>query len=241
MRKRTLLASLGSGITLSLSGCMDMVGNGSDGESNENTYLDAQEWDRVDDPSNLPFPTHGDALPSATMPAPLRDGTEFSMPDDFETDLLVTFIYTNCMTMCPRLTSLMAHTQDYAREEGYTDQVSFVETTFDPARDDADAFSQWADQHRVELDDGNWYFLRPENEDRAKEVVEDGYGVTFDQTQPENMDAYMFQHIGLILLANKNGYVERAYKLKGSANPDSPRVSRQDITDDLATLREQEG
>lgn len=239
MRKRTLLASVGSGVALSLSGCMGMLGNGSDGGSN--TYLDAQEWEGVDDPSNLPFPTHGEALPSATLPAPLRDGTEVSMPDDFETDLLVTFIYTTCMTMCPRLTSLMAHTQDYAREEGYDDQVSFVETTFDPARDDADAFREWGDKHRVEMDDGNWYFLRPENKDRAKEVVQESYGVHFIKTEPEMMDAYMFDHIGVILLANKKGYVERAYKLKGSANPDSPRVSRQAITDDLATLREREG
>ena len=239
MRKRTLLASVGSGVALSLSGCMGMLGSGSDGGSN--TYLDAKEWEGVDDPSNLPFPTHGQALPSATLPAPLRDDTEVSMPDDFETDLLVTFIYTNCMTMCPRLTALMAQTQDYAREEGYSDQVSFVETSFDPARDDADAFREWADKHRVEMDDGNWYFLRPQSKERAKEVVQENYGIHFTKTEPENMDAYMFSHAGVILLANQDGYVERAYKLQAQRNPDSPRVSRQQITDDLATLREREG
>lgn len=78
MRKRTLLASVGSGVTLSLSGCMGMLGSGSDGGSN--TYLDAKEWEGVDDPSNLPFPTHGQALPSATLPAPLRDDTESRCP-----------------------------------------------------------------------------------------------------------------------------------------------------------------
>ena len=239
MRKRTLLASVGSGVALSLSGCVGMIGDGSDGDSN--TYLDAKEWDGVDDPSNLPFPTHGDALPSTTLPAPLRDGTDVSVPDDLETDLLMTFIYTTCMTMCPRLTALMAQTQDYAREEGYTDQVSFVETTFDPARDDADAFREWADDHRIEMDDGNWYFLRPETEDRAKEVVQETYGVYFTKTEPEDMDAYMFSHSGVIVLANKQGYVERAYKLQSQRNPESPRVSRQAITDDLATLREREG
>ena len=200
MRKRTLLASVGSGVALSLSGCMGMLGNGSNGESN--TYLDAKEWEGVDDPSNLLFPTHGEALPSATLPAPLRDGAEVSMPDDFETDLLVTFIYTTCMTMCPRLTSLMAQTQDYAREEGYDDQVSFVETTFDPARDDADAFREWADKHRVEMDDGNWYFLRPQSKERAKEVVQENYGIHFTKTEPENMDAYMFSHAGVNHVVN---------------------------------------
>lgn len=237
MRKRTLLASLGSGVALSLSGCMGMVG---DGQSNADTHLDAKQWEGVDDPSNLPFPTHGEALPSATLPAPLRDASEISVPNDFETDLLMTFVYTNCMTMCPRLTNLLARTQDYAREEGYDDQVSFIETTFDPARDDAEAFRKWADTHRVELDDGNWYFLRPETEDRAKEVVQEGYGVNFVKTEPDDMDAYMFAHTGLILLANKQGYVERAYKLQSQRNSESSRVSRQTIADDLATLRERE-
>jgi protein SCO1/2 len=241
MRKRTLLASVGSGVALGLSGCMGMVGNGSGGESNANTYLDAKEWDGVDDPSNLPFPTHGEALPSATLPAPLRDDAEISIPDDFETDLLVTFIYTTCMTMCPRLTSLMARTQDHAREEEYDEQVSFIEMTFDPARDNVEAFEEWADTHRVELDDGNWYFLRPETDDRAKEVVQEGYGVNFVKTEPEGMDAYMFAHTGVILLANKRGYVERAYKLQSQQNAESSRVSTQAITDDLATLREREG
>ncbi|ELY96778.1 SCO family protein [Natrialba taiwanensis] len=213
---------------------------GGDGRSGENTHLDAKEWERVDDPSNLPFPTHGDALPSVTVPAPLRDGQQVSVPDDFETDLLLTFAFTTCNTMCPRLTSIVAQAQDFAREEGFGDQVSFVETTFDPARDDAGAFRQWADKHRIEMDTGNWYFLRPEGEDRAKEVVQEQYGVSFSKTNPENMDTYMFTHTGLILLANKKGVVERAYKLQAQQNPESPRVSRRDINDDLSTLRDRE-
>lgn len=175
-----------------------------------------------------------------TVPAPLRDGQQVSVPDDFETDLLLTFGFTTCNTMCPRLTSILAQAQDFAREEEFGDQVSFVKTTFDPARDDADAFRQWADKHRIEMDTGNWYFLRPENEDRAKEVVQEQYGVSFSKMNPENMDTYMFTHTGLILLANKKGVVERAYKLQAQQNPESPQVSRQDINDDLATLRERE-
>ncbi|UHQ98165.1 SCO family protein (plasmid) [Natrinema zhouii] len=238
MQRRTLLTALGSGIAVGLSGCTGTFG--SDGGSGENTYLDAKEWERVDDPSNLPFPTHGDTLPSVTVPAPLRDGQQVSVPADFETDLLLTFAFTTCNTMCPRLTSILAQTQDFAREEGFGDQVSFVETTFDPARDNANAFRQWADKHRIEMDNGNWYFLRPKDEDRAKEVVQEQYGVHFSKTNPENMDSYMFTHTGLILLANKKGYVERAYKLQAQQSSESPRVSRQDVTDDLATLRERE-
>ncbi|WP_408957473.1 SCO family protein [Natrinema sp. 74] len=139
MRKRTLLASLGSGVTLGLSGCMGTFGDTSGDGASGNTYLDAKTWSV--DPANLPFPTHGDELPSATLPAPVRDRDNVSVPGDFETDLLLTFMYTTCSTMCPRLTAIMAQVQDDALEEEYGEQVSFVEMTFDPARDDADAFA----------------------------------------------------------------------------------------------------
>lgn len=236
MRRRTVLASLGSGVTLGLSGCMGTFRSNS--ESNGSTYLDPKEWSV--DPTNLPFPTHGDELPSATLPAPIRNGKQVSVPSDFETDLLMTFAYTTCQTMCPRLTAIMAQVQDYALEEGYGEEVSFVETTFDPARDDAEAFRQWADKHRVEMDADNWYFLRPKSEGRAKEIVQDGYGVHFTKTKPENMDTYMFTHTGLILLANKKGYVERAYKLQSTQGSGPSRVTKQDVSDDLKTLRERE-
>ncbi|WP_408957472.1 hypothetical protein [Natrinema sp. 74] len=50
----------------------------------------------------------------------------------------------------------------------------------------------------------------------------------------------MFVHTGLILLANKKGYVERSYKLQSAQTDGPPRVSRQDVSDDLKTLRERE-
>ena len=231
--RRTLLSSLGASAAIGLAGCTGFIGGSA---SDGNTYLSATEWEV--DPSALPFPTHGDQLPEATLPAPLREAETLSLPGDFAGgDLLLTFVYTTCMTMCPRLTAIMARVQDHSIENGYADDVAFVETTFDPARDDAAALREWATQHDVATDAGNWYFLRPESEARAKTVVQDRYGVSFTKTTPEDMDAYMFAHSGVILLANADGYVERAYKLQSG---DEETVRPQDVRDDLTTLRERE-
>lgn len=231
--RRALLASLGTSATVGLAGCTGVFG-GTDDESH--TYLSAKEWQV--DPTALPFPTHGDRLPEATLPAPLREPETLTLPGDFAgDDLLVTFIYTTCMTMCPRLTGILSRVQDHTIENGYADAVSFVETTFDPARDDAAALRKWAEKHDVATDTGNWYFLRPESKARAKTVVEDRYGVSFTKTTPEDMDAYMFTHTGLILLANADGYVERAYKLSSGGDR---TVQPQTVRDDLTTLRERE-
>jgi protein SCO1/2 len=234
--RRTLLATLGTGATVGLAGCTDVLGGGGGGDGGGNTYLQPAEWEV--DPSALPFPTHGDRLPAATLPAPLRDAESLTLPDDFTgRDTLVTFVYTHCMTMCPRLTAILEGVQDHVIDEGFPDEVAFVETTFDPSRDDAERLRQWAEDHHVAMDAGNWYFLRPETTARAKDVVQDTYGVSFTKTTPQDMDAYMFAHTGLVLLANRDGYVERAYKLQSGGEP---QVRWQDVRDDLTTLRERE-
>ncbi|MEF8773192.1 MAG: SCO family protein [Halobacteriales archaeon] len=229
--RRSMLGAVGAGAAAGLAGCLGSVtGTGGD------TYLDEKEWEV--DPDNLPFPTHGDELPSATVPRGLADG-ERTLPDDYAgTDLLLTFVYTHCNTMCPRLTAILAAAQDHAADNGYIDRMQFAEMTFDPGRDDADRFRTWADEHRIDLD-GNWEFLRPESRSRAKEVVQETYGVTFTKTTPQEMDMYMFAHTGIVLLANKDGYVERAYKLRAGGAGDVVTFD-DEVESDLATLRDRE-
>lgn len=230
--RRSLLGTLGTATTAGLAGCTGILG---DGGTDGNTHLAAKEWEA--DPDVLPFPTHGDELPAATLPRGLSEGTR-TLPDDYAgRDLLLTFVYTHCMTMCPRLTAILAGVQDHAIENGYADEMTFTEVTFDPARDDAERFRKWAETHRVDLDAGTWEFLRPESKARAKSVVQDTYGVTFQQTNPEDMDVYMFNHSGVVLLVNRDGYVERTYKLSAGGDV----VTWQTVQEDLATLRDREG
>jgi protein SCO1/2 len=232
LTRRSWLGTLGTGTVVGLAGCTGILNDG--GES-ANTYLGAKGWEA--DPDVLPFPTHGEELPTATLPLGLSDGS-CTIPDDYAgRDFLVTFVYTHCMTMCPRLTAILAGVQDHAIDDGYVEEVAFAEVTFDPARDDAERFREWAEQHRVDLDAGTWEFLRPESKARAKSVVQDTYGVTFRKTRPEDADAYMFSHSGVVILVNRDGYVERTYKL--SAGGDDV-VTRKTVQEDLATLRDRE-
>ncbi len=242
LSRRSVLGTIGAGTLASLAGCSNIMG-GNDGTTGDgNTYLDAKDWGGNADA--LPFPTNGDELPSAKVPAALADETR-SIPDDYAgQDLVMTFIYTYCQTMCPRLTAILEGVQDHAIENDYADSVAFAEITFDPARDDAERFREYAESYNVDLDTGTWEYLRPENKQRAKEVVQDTYGVSFTKTTPQNMDMYMFAHSGVVLLANKQGYVERTYKLSaasgGSGNTPSDTVTWKDVQSDLATLRERE-
>jgi protein SCO1/2 len=124
------------------------------------------------------------------------------------------------MTACPVLLSALREVQIHSIQEGYADGVAFYPITFDPARDDTAALRAELAQFNVDTAAGNWQFLRPESEARAKAVVTDEFGVTF-QKQPVADGPDMFVHLGLILLVNGDGYVERAYR---GQQPDEERL-----------------
>jgi protein SCO1/2 len=119
--------------------------------------------------------------------------------------------------------------------EGYADQVDFYPVTFDPARDDAETLRAYADRMNVDMDAGNWHFLRPETEARAKAVVQEQFGVFFEK-DPQEDGPYMFTHLGLILLVNADGYVERAYRARLQQG-EGLTVNRGDVLEDLRRVR----
>jgi protein SCO1/2 len=116
------------------------------------------------------------------------------------------------MSVCPRLVSALREVQIHSVENGYADEVGFYPITFDPERDTAATLREYAGRMNVDMDAGNWHFLRPEGRERAKAVLESEFGFAFERTHPDDMDRYMFTHIGLVLLVNADGYVERAYR-----------------------------
>ncbi|WP_188205635.1 SCO family protein [Alkalibacillus aidingensis] len=65
------------------------------------------------------------------------------------------FIFTNCETVCPPMTSNMANLQDEADELGL--DVRFVSFSVDPELDDPETLREFADQ--FEADYSNWDFL----------------------------------------------------------------------------------
>jgi len=215
MHRRRYLTAAATVGALGTAGCVGSIPGG--GES-DRTYLD--EPDRQVSSSDLPYPAHGQELPEVTLRAPIAD-REVTTTDFDGRDVVMTFFYSHCNTVCPILISDLKRVQEVASREGFADDVVFLAVTFDPQRDDAERLGQYADLMRVDLDAGNWYFLRPGGRDRAKAVVQDTYGVTFERTKATGEGEYMFNHLGLVLLANDEQVVERAYS---GSEPKSKRL-----------------
>lgn len=216
--RRAFLGTVGGVGTASLAGCIGSAGNA-------NTHL--AEPNIPGDPEDYAYPAFGQTVPDVTIPAPLHDRS--ISPREVDSTVVMTFFYSHCESVCPRLISALRNIQTAAGEGGYGDDVAFLPVTFDPARDTADRLAEYAEAMRIDLDAGNWYFLRPDGEDRAKSVVADTFGLQFEQTDPNgDKPGYMFGHMALILLVNPDGYVERAYT-------DSKPVW-QDINDDVKTV-----
>ncbi|QGN06666.1 SCO family protein [Halorhabdus sp. CBA1104] len=221
MHRRAYLGSLSGGVAALTAGCLGTSGTAE-------TYL--AEPDREYDSSAVQYPAYGQQLPEATIADPIAG--EAIETTGGNGDQLLTFFYSHCQTVCPRLISALRGVQAKAIETGMVDNVRFRAVTFDPDRDDAERLRQYAKRMDVSLSE-NWRFLRPDTPDDAKSIVEDTFGVGFERTHPEDMAQYMFTHFALILLVNADDYVERAYTGK------APQW--QPIYEDLQTLRNREG
>ncbi|KAB1188691.1 MULTISPECIES: SCO family protein [Haloferax] len=221
MQRRTYLRAVGTGAAVGLAGCLG-------GSGNPNVSLSKPDRENDISSEDLPYPAWGQQVPDVTLTDPIR-GTEVAVRD-IDTPHFHTFFFTNCMTVCPVLISALREVQIHSVTEGYANEVSFYPITFDPARDDTAAFQKEADQMNVDMDVGNWHFLRTADEAEAKSVVEDQFGVFFEKNEPNEDGNYMFTHLGLVMLVNGDGYVERTYR---GNQPDE-----QTLIDDLTALRE---
>lgn len=222
MKRRTVLRSItatGTGTIGALAGCL-----GGALDSNPNVTLD-QPKDFPDD--GYPYRNWNNKLPGVTVPTPV-DGRSVSIREQ-ETPVLMTFFFSHCKTVCPVLVGALQKVQMDAIDNGYADSVSFLPMTFDPARDNAKRLKAYTEKMNIATDVDNWHFLRPESEQRAKEIIQEKFGVMFKKQPRKNSNGYMFAHTPLIVLANAEGYVERAYRGK-SPNPEP-------IIEDLKKLR----
>lgn len=210
MDRRTYLGGAATTAGVLVAGCL--------GSGTGNTSLSKPE-DQGADSEDLPYPAYGEEFPESTLPDPLS-GEEISTSDfEGERVVLMTFVYTHCPGVCPALTQVLRHAQADAIENGYTDAVAFLATTFDPERDTAEALRAFGDQQGVDYEAENWHFLRPESRERAREVITDTYGVRFERVDPEALTSdtghdvgeYGFDHYPITYLVNREGYVERAY------------------------------
>ncbi|MFC6726658.1 SCO family protein, partial [Halobium palmae] len=171
---------------------------------------------------DLPYPTWGEPMPDVSFRDPLAD--ERVRLAETGRPTFVTFFFTRCETVCPGLVGALRNVQTAAVNGGYAEDVRFLPVSFDPERDDAERFRAYAGEMNVSLDAGDWRFLRPEGVDAAEAKINGEFGIGFEKASTEG-DGYMFNHLPLVLLANADGYVERAYT---GASP-NPRTLREDL------------
>jgi protein SCO1/2 len=223
MDRRRYLGSIAASGLAFTAGCLGAVpGVGS------KTVLDPPEQDL----SAASHPSHGDEFPHITLPDPLLDEEISATELEGERAFLMTFFYTNCPDgMCPALILRLRRAQAAAAEGGYGDGAAFLPITFDPERDTADTLETYADQQGVNLDAGNWHFLRPESYEAGKTLIDEEFGLVIKKVDAEENDSleYRFPHYNLILLVNDRGIVERAY-------PNATGVEISRIVDDFETV-----
>jgi len=208
MKRRTYLEGAATAaVALSTAGCLGVFGS----SGSEDTVLDAPERDL----SGAVYPSYGDEMPEFTVPDPLT-GEEISTRQfEGERAMLFTLFYTSCPDgVCPALILRLRRAQEVATKEGYSDDSAFLALTFDPERDTAETLRQYADEQGVDADTESWHFLRPESYEEGQELIEEHLGLVVEKTPAEEYDniEYQFPHIGLILLVNRRGIVERAYQ-----------------------------
>jgi protein SCO1/2 len=208
--RRTVLQATGAtAVAAATGGCLGVVGLGDDGHDGDVVLGPPENNDRRQD-LDIPYPTYGEKIPNVTVPAALQDRELSTTEFVGERHTMLTFIYTSCRTVCPGLTASLRQVQADSVSEGYADEMAFLPMTFDPEQDTPEKLRTYGEEMGVNRDAGNWYFLRPETPERATEVVEDTFGVAFESG--EEMDGMThFQHLSLVLLVNKDGFVERAY------------------------------
>ncbi len=217
MRRRALLGGISAMATGAAAGCTSRLFD----EDSEGVVLDSQA-DQVADSEALAYPAYGQELPAFELADPLTGEPIDSTTLDRVA--LLTGVFTFCPAECGVLLRRFVDVQRRIAETEITDNVAFLPITFDPERDDESALRDNAETLGVDLDAGNWHYLRPETAEEANAVVDEQLGIGFERTtESDRIDGYDFNHVVVTILANPDGVVERAYR---GENLDRDRVAR---------------
>ncbi|WP_435075823.1 SCO family protein [Halorubrum sp. HHNYT27] len=221
MKRRALLGGLATATVGATAGCTSVLD-----DEPEGVVLGPQE-DQIADSEDLAYPAYGQPLPAFELRDPIAGVTIDS--EAIGRTALVTGIFTTCPVECGILLRRLVGVQRRVAEAGLTDETALLPITFDPERDDAAALREHAETIGVDLDAGNWHYLRPKSPERAKVVVRDRLGIGFQRTtESDRLHGYDFTHLVVTLLVNPAGIVERAYR--------GERIDRERVAGDVQTV-----
>jgi protein SCO1/2 len=120
---------------------------------------------------------------------------------------LITFLYTNCTTVCPVLMTQFLGIQKAVGNRVGSD-LRFVTITVDPERDTPQEFRRFAAKWKV---GPGWTFLTGSPEDIAK--VAKAYGVAYRKRSDGEIE-----HSNMTYLVDRKGMLRSAYRLTTSTD-----------------------
>lgn len=150
-----------------------------------------------------------------------QEGKPLSLEDLKGTVWVSDFIFTNCDTVCPPMTSNMAKLQEMLKEEGLED-VRLVSFSVDPEVDTPKALTEFG--NKFNADYSNWDFLTGYKLEEIKEMALD----TFHTIVEKPKDEEQVMHGTSFYLINQEGVVVRDYN--------GLDVPYEDIIKDIKTI-----
>ena len=151
-------------------------------------------------------------------------GQEVSLNKDLEGKMLVVnFIFTNCPTVCPKLTKNMSVLQDAFIKKN-PDFVQFISITVDPWRDSVPVLRKYADAYHADHD--RWWFLTGDSE-AIFDYARNELGLSI---QPSDAAKGMYDHSDRFVL------IDTARQIRGYFDGNDLRALK-DVADDVIILK----
>lgn len=132
-----------------------------------------------------------------------QDGETISL-DDLQGEVwLASFIFTNCVTVCPPMTANMVQLQQQLQEEGL--DVSIVSFSVDPEVDSPEVLKEYGENFGADF--SNWHFLTGYSMEDIQQFAQESFK-TLVEPEP---DSDQVMHGTSFYLMNQSGLVVEKY------------------------------
>lgn len=133
-----------------------------------------------------------------------QDGERVSLQDFRGKTVVMSFMYTNCPTVCPLITSKFLRAAEMMGES-LGKEVVFIGVTVDPERDTPEAVRRFLEGKGML---GRMEYLTGDREEVEK--VWENYNVYVNKT-PEEQGGYQVDHTAVVYLIDREGYLRVLY------------------------------
>ncbi|MFW6201221.1 MAG: SCO family protein [Gemmatimonadota bacterium] len=179
--------------------------------------------------------------PEPSEPPALWDAPDFALIDQNGDTLrasdldgapwVASFVFTNCVDVCPTISARVARLRDSLAAEGRLggDGVRLVSFTVDPERDSPDVLRGYAERYGGSPPD-RWAFLTGEPASAVRELIQEGFRLSAVRPHsPADDGGYQVVHSPRLLLVDGDGIVRATYPAT-----DAGVVAR--VLEDLRTI-----